>query len=133
MVHALPRDRAHADPDGARAAGDPADPSDALRRAAAAPEPVIVGFVVGKAVGNSVVRHRVVRQLRAAVAPRLNQLDDAYSAVVVRALPSAAGRPTAELAGDLDAALRRVRSSGRRRSVTSEPATRGATTTASTA
>jgi ribonuclease P protein component len=77
-------------------------------------EPVIVGFVVGKAVGNSVMRHRVSRQLRAAVSPLLGELDDC-SAVVVRALPSAAGRSTAQLSADLAAALRRARGRGDRR------------------
>ena len=32
------------------------------------------GFVVGKAVGNSVVRHRVTRQLRAVVRDELHRL-----------------------------------------------------------
>ena len=63
-----------------------------------------VGFVVSKAVGNSVVRHRVLRQLRALVAARLPVVDD-YRSVVVRALPMAAGRSTLQLGADLDRAL----------------------------
>ncbi|MCW2601880.1 MAG: ribonuclease [Pseudonocardiales bacterium] len=63
-----------------------------------------VGFVVSKAVGNSVVRHRVLRQLRALVAARLPVVDG-YHALVVRALPAAAGRPSAMLGADLDRAL----------------------------
>ncbi|PXY31671.1 ribonuclease P protein component [Prauserella muralis] len=65
------------------------------------------GFVVSKAVGNSVVRHRVVRRLRHLVADRLGTLPDG-SALVVRALPPAATASSAELGADLDAALRRL-------------------------
>lgn len=65
------------------------------------------GFVVSKAVGNSVVRHRVTRRLRHLVAERLGTLP-AGSALVVRALPSAAAATSAELGADLDAALRRL-------------------------
>lgn len=64
-----------------------------------------VGFVVSRAVGGSVVRHRVVRRLRHLVAERLDTLPgDAW--VVVRALPSAADATAAQLADDLDAGLR---------------------------
>ncbi|GAA1192916.1 ribonuclease P protein component [Pseudonocardia alaniniphila] len=63
------------------------------------------GFVVSRAVGNAVVRHRVTRRLRHLVAPRLQQLpSDAL--LVVRALPPAADASSAELAEDLDAGLR---------------------------
>lgn len=47
-----------------------------------------VGFVVGKKVGNSVVRHRVSRQLRHLFIPLLEQM--VTSMVVVRAQPPAA-------------------------------------------
>lgn len=67
-----------------------------------------VGFVVSKAVGNSVVRHRVTRRLRHLVADRLGSLPP-DSAVVVRALPRAAAASSAELGTDLDGALRRLR------------------------
>jgi ribonuclease P protein component len=66
-----------------------------------------VGFVVGRAVGNSVVRHRVSRQLRHLVRDRLDRLP-AGSLLVVRALPSAAGADSADLGRDLDAALTRL-------------------------
>ncbi|PRX47719.1 ribonuclease P protein component [Prauserella shujinwangii] len=65
------------------------------------------GFVVSKAVGNSVVRHRVTRRLRHLVADRLGTLPEG-SALVVRALPPAATATSAELGSDLDAALRRL-------------------------
>lgn len=64
----------------------------------------IVGLVVGKAVGPSVVRHRVSRRLRAQLASRLDKLGE-HSAVVVRALPGAGQASSAELGADLDAAL----------------------------
>jgi ribonuclease P protein component len=63
--------------------------------------------VVSKAVGNSVVRHRVARRLRHLVSARLGTLP-AGSALVVRALPPSAGASSAELGADLDAALRRL-------------------------
>ncbi|TKG73327.1 ribonuclease P protein component [Prauserella endophytica] len=65
------------------------------------------GLVVSKAVGNSVVRHRVSRRLRHLLADRLGTLP-AGSALVVRALPAAATATSAELGSDLDAALRRL-------------------------
>ncbi|WP_084628391.1 ribonuclease P protein component [Amycolatopsis nigrescens] len=65
------------------------------------------GFVVSKAVGNSVVRHRVTRRLRHLVADRLGTLP-AGSSLVVRALPPASGASSSELGSDLDAALRRL-------------------------
>jgi ribonuclease P protein component len=67
-----------------------------------------VGFLVSKAVGGSVVRNRVVRQLRHLVAERLSGLP-AGARVVVRALPTSAGRTSAALGADLDDALARVR------------------------
>jgi len=63
------------------------------------------GFVVSKAVGNAVVRHRVTRRLRHLVAPRLAELP-ADALLVVRALPPASSAASAELGADLDAALR---------------------------
>jgi ribonuclease P protein component len=67
-----------------------------------------VGFVVSKAVGNSVVRHRVSRKLRHVARDRLDALP-AGTSLVVRALPAAAEASSAELADDLDSALRRLR------------------------
>ncbi|MCD2186463.1 ribonuclease P protein component [Actinomycetospora soli] len=69
--------------------------------------PARAGFVVGRAVGNSVTRHRVTRRLRHLVAERLPALP-AGTALVVRAHPPAASSSSAELAEDLDAALRRL-------------------------
>jgi ribonuclease P protein component len=65
------------------------------------------GFVVSKAVGNSVVRNRVTRRLRHLVSARLGTLP-AGSSLVIRALPPAATASSAELGADLDAALRRL-------------------------
>ena len=64
-----------------------------------------VGLIVGKSVGGSVVRHRVARRLRAQMAGWLSALPRG-SGVVVRALPAAATATSAQLAGNLDAALR---------------------------
>lgn len=69
--------------------------------------PAKAGFVVSKAVGNSVVRHRVTRRLRHLIRPRLGTLPDG-TALVIRALPAAASASSTELASDLDAALRRL-------------------------
>ena len=76
------------------------------RREMTAGEP-LVGFVVGRSVGGSVVRHRVSRQLRAQMAARIASLQPG-TAVVVRALPEAARATSAELGRDLDAALART-------------------------
>jgi ribonuclease P protein component len=65
------------------------------------------GFVVSKAVGNSVVRHRVTRRLRHLVRPRLATLP-AGSRLVVRALPDSATASSDRLGLDLDAALERA-------------------------
>lgn len=69
--------------------------------------PARVGFVVSKAVGNSVVRHRVVRRLRALMAPRIVALSPSTD-LVVRANPAAATASFAELAAALDSALDRA-------------------------
>jgi ribonuclease P protein component len=66
------------------------------------------GFVVSKAVGNAVVRHRVSRRLRHLVADRLDALAPG-SSLVVRALPPSAQATSAELARDLDSALAAAR------------------------
>jgi ribonuclease P protein component len=67
----------------------------------------VVGFVVGKSVGGSVVRHQVSRRLRAVVSARLDALPPG-SATVVRALPGAANASSAELAVDVSAAFTRL-------------------------
>ncbi|MFC3487486.1 MULTISPECIES: ribonuclease P protein component [Amycolatopsis] len=83
------------------------DPPDAAEAARA-------GFVVSKAVGNSVVRHRVTRRLRHLVSARLGTLPPG-SSLVIRALPPAADASSAELGSDLDASLRRLGLSGKSR------------------
>jgi ribonuclease P protein component len=70
-----------------------------------------IGLVVGRSVGNSVIRHRVSRRLRAQLASRLPLLPK-DCAVVVRALPTAGAADSATLGRDLDAALVRLRSCG---------------------
>ena len=70
-----------------------------------------IGFVVSKAVGNSVVRHRVTRRLRHLFRDRLGTLPPGCT-LVVRALPSAAEAASAELGGDIDSALRKLRLAG---------------------
>jgi ribonuclease P protein component len=65
------------------------------------------GFVVGKAVGNSVVRHRVTRRLRAVVRDELHRVP-AGADLVVRARPEAAGATSEQLRADLVTGLDRV-------------------------
>ncbi|HEY3896724.1 MAG TPA: ribonuclease P protein component [Pseudonocardiaceae bacterium] len=69
--------------------------------------PPRVGFVVGRTVGGSVVRHRVQRRLRHLMRWRLARMP-AGAVVVVRALPASARADSAALGADLDAALRRL-------------------------
>lgn len=66
-----------------------------------------VGFVVSKAVGNSVVRHRTQRRLRHLMLPRLDAFP-AGSLVVVRAQPPAAAASSAELGAELDLLIPRA-------------------------
>lgn len=66
----------------------------------------LVGFVVSKGVGGSVVRNRVQRRLRHLMRPLLPHLPTG-SLVVVRALPPAATSTSAELDADLRPALER--------------------------
>ncbi|ERF57435.1 ribonuclease P protein component [Cutibacterium granulosum DSM 20700] len=61
-----------------------------------------VGFVVSKAVGNAVTRHRVARQLRHLARPLAEQLP-LGCLIVVRALPAAARHPQ-QLPSDLSSA-----------------------------
>ena len=70
--------------------------------------PPRIGLVVSKAVGGSVVRHRVARRLRHLLRDRLDLLP-AGSRLVVRAAPQAGSATTEALAADLDAVLGRVR------------------------
>ena len=73
------------------------------------------GFVVGKAVGNSVVRHRVTRRLRAVVGAELHRLP-ATADLVVRARPEAAAAPSDVLRRDLAAGMSRLLGDGSRSS-----------------
>ncbi len=68
---------------------------------------VRVGFVVSKAVGNSVVRHRVTRRLRALMAQRVAGLPTGTD-LVIRAKPPAALADSRSLGQDLDSALARL-------------------------
>ena len=66
-----------------------------------------VGLVVGRAVGNSVVRHRVSRRLRAAAAEELHRLPPTAD-LVLRARPESAAADFATLHADLAAGLDRL-------------------------
>lgn len=59
-----------------------------------------IAFAVGKNVGNSVVRHKVTRQLRHAITPLLGNFP-VGSHVVVRALPGASEANFAQLSENL--------------------------------
>ncbi|RBY75907.1 ribonuclease P protein component [Blastococcus sp. TF02-09] len=97
VVHLLPERPAHA-------GGEPARGPEAR---AMTPSGARAGFVVGKSVGNSVVRHRVTRRLRAAVREELDRLP-ATADLVVRARPEAATADWADLRSDLRRGLDRL-------------------------
>lgn len=69
--------------------------------------PSRVGFVVSRAVGNAVIRHRVQRRLRHLCRELLSVLPDGCD-LVVRALPPAADASYAELSADLERCLLRA-------------------------
>jgi ribonuclease P protein component len=71
------------------------------------PGPPRIGFVVSKAVGNSVVRNRVQRRLRHLAREHLTSLPGS-AVLVIRALPASAEASYAELADDLGRCLGRV-------------------------
>jgi ribonuclease P protein component len=71
--------------------------------------PSRAGFVVSRAVGGAVTRNAVRRRLRHLVRDRLDRLP-AGSRIVIRAQPEAATVSSAQLAGELDAALDRLSS-----------------------
>lgn len=71
----------------------------------------LVGFIVGRTVGNAVIRNRVRRRLRHVMAARLSALP-AGSRVVVRATPDAADRSFDQLAGTIDELLGRAFAAG---------------------
>jgi ribonuclease P protein component len=97
VLHFLPERPAHAGGESARGHEARATPPPGAR----------AGFVVGKAVGNSVVRHRVTRRLRAAVRDELDRLP-ATADLVVRARPEAATADSADLRSDLRRGLDRL-------------------------
>ena len=74
------------------------------------PAPVQVGFTVSKAVGNAATRNRVKRRLRHLTREHLPALEGlpGRAALVVRALPAAAGASYATLGADLDRTLAKV-------------------------
>lgn len=69
--------------------------------------PPRVGFVVSKAVGGSVVRHRTIRRLRAVMMTELGGIPTGVD-VVVRALPPAGRASSRELSDTLKPLLHRV-------------------------
>ena len=98
VLHYLPRRPEQ--PAGGPSSGAPASRS-------TTPPGARAGFVVGKAVGNSVVRHRVTRRLRAVVFPELHRLP-ATADLVVRARPEAGTATSAMLHHDLVSGLDRL-------------------------
>jgi ribonuclease P protein component len=66
-----------------------------------------VGFIVSRSVGNSVVRHRVARRLRAACAAMVDGWQNGDQ-IVVRALPAAASASYRQLGDDLESAYARL-------------------------
>ena len=65
------------------------------------------GFIVGRSVGGSVVRHRVTRQLRHLMATQLDHLAPGTD-VVIRALPRSAETSSREMSAELSTALGRA-------------------------
>jgi ribonuclease P protein component len=74
---------------------------------APAPESIKCAFAVSKKVGNSVVRHRVTRQLRNIVQANLDLIPPA-SRVVIRALPGAATATFSQLEDSFLQAIKKV-------------------------
>jgi ribonuclease P protein component len=109
VVHYRSRDDAYSADDSR--SGSAGERPDRPATITADPAPV-VGLIVGKTIGTSVVRHRVSRRLRAQLAARVPTLP-AGSATVVRALPGADRVDSVRLGRDLDAALFRVVAAGR--------------------
>lgn len=99
----------------------------------------LVGFVVSKAVGNSVLRNRVKRRLREVVRPLLGSESPltlpVQAHMVLRALPASSTATTAELRTDVHRAVHGAIAKATRRpsSDAHAPATRAVTDRASTA
>ncbi|MEI8082127.1 MAG: ribonuclease P protein component [Actinomycetes bacterium] len=70
-------------------------------------DPARVAFAVSRAVGGSVVRHRVTRRLRHVVMTHIDALPPGCS-MVVRALPPAADASSADLDRELSVLIPRV-------------------------
>ena len=68
-------------------------------------ESALVGFTVGRAIGGSVVRHRVVRQLRVGADEIVDEIPRG-TRVVVRALPAVTELSGREMQGEVKKALR---------------------------
>ena len=68
--------------------------------------PTRFGFIVSKAVGNSVVRHRVTRQLRAVGFELLSGMPSGAD-VIVRALPASIDARWEALRDELESAMRK--------------------------
>lgn len=102
VVHLLPSDAS---------AGASAESAPSLSEPAPSPSeqdgPALVGYVVPRAVGTAVIRNQVTRRLRALCADRIEHsaLFPPGSRVVIRALPTAAVTPYAELGAQLDSSL----------------------------
>ena len=62
--------------------------------------PVKVGLIVGKNVGGSVVRHRVSRQIRHAIAPHLSQFAPG-TLLLFRAHPGSARNAEQNISGEI--------------------------------
>ncbi|NUS74006.1 MAG: ribonuclease P protein component [Corynebacteriales bacterium] len=73
-----------------------------------ASHPARFGFIVGRSVGNAVVRHRITRRLRHIAAEQ----DLVGASVVVRVLPGADKASFAQLNRDFSRALQQLRAGG---------------------
>lgn len=70
--------------------------------------PVKVGLIVGKNVGGSVIRHRVSRQIRHAIAPHLHQFPSG-TLLLFRAHPGAARSAERNLSGEISELVAKYR------------------------
>ena len=73
-----------------------------------------VGFVVSKAVGNAVQRHRVARRLRHAARSAIGELCPG-DRIVIRALPGCRDAESSQLEAEMVAGVRAVRRLGESR------------------